>query len=359
MLYFLLIQIKDRTKKRKQQQSDDVPNKKTKNNDEPVNDKKKKTKEVTTEESETEDSKELDKKKKKKAKLEQKDESDVDQEEQVSKKTKKRKTKEETTEGSETDDKNEVEKKKKKKKKIEAEQKNESDSDVAEQVSKKDKKKKNKKTEESSDEVEHKKKDKKKKVEVSEESDAIETDLNEEVEILTPQDQALVDLSTCTTGKQYKRRVVALLKAVNNRRKRVDRIERKIARIEERGLTPDTKLYHTAMQNDRTIVKERLAQLLDALGKAQAKLKDLGVEFNKDYKKEKRQAEEDKEENNVLEVKVVESLEPALEAPSAQDFWTAPVEEPKPVEDEEDSSSEDEVSLFYSFITSAIEFEIV
>uniref|UniRef100_A0A2H1W1Z5 rRNA biogenesis protein RRP5 n=1 Tax=Spodoptera frugiperda TaxID=7108 RepID=A0A2H1W1Z5_SPOFR len=335
-------QIKDRTNKRKQPQSDEVPNKKNKNNDEPVKDKKKKTKEVTTEESETEDSKELDKKKKKKAKLEQKDESDEDQEEQVSKKTKKRKTKEETTEGSEADDKNEVEKKKKKKKTIEAEQKNESDSDVAEQVSKKDKKKKNKKTEESNDEVEHKKKDKKKKVEVSEESDAIETDLNEEVEILTPQDQALVDLSTCTTGKQYKRRVVALLKAVNNRRKRVDRIERKIARIEERGLTPDTKLYHTAMQNDRTIVKERLAQLLDALGKAQAKLKDLGVEFNKDYKKEKRPAEEDKEEKNVLEVKVVESLEPALEAPSAQDFWTAPVEEPKPVEDEEDSSSEDE-----------------
>ncbi|CAH1637939.1 unnamed protein product [Spodoptera littoralis] len=334
-------QIKDgRNNKRKQQQrSDDVPNKKNKSNDEPI--KRKKSKEDITEESNTDDNKELDKKKKKKVKLEQKDESDVDAEEQVNKKIKKRKTKEETTEDSETEDNKQIDKKKKKKKKIEVEQNEESD--VEEKVSKKkDKKKKSKKTEESSDETEHKVKDKKKKVEVSEESDAIETDLNEEVEILTPQDQALIDLSTCTTGKQYKRRVVALLKAVNNRSKRVDKIERKIARIEERGLTPDTKMYHTAMQNDRNIVKERLALLLEALGKAQTKLKELGVEFNKEYKKEKRAAEEDKEERKVLEVKVVENLEPALEAPSAQDFWTAAIEEPKPVEDEEDSSSEDE-----------------
>ncbi|KAF9416170.1 hypothetical protein HW555_006422 [Spodoptera exigua] len=323
-------EIKDgRANKRKQQQSDNVPNKKNKNNDDLVKDKKKTPKEETIEESETEHKHEVDKKKKKKVALEQKDESEPDVEEQV-------------TEESEPENKKELDKKKKKKPKVE--QNDESEPD-AEGVSQKGKKKKTKKqkADESNDETEREEKDKnKKKIEVSEESDAIETDLNEEVEILTPQDQALVDMSTCTTGKQCKRRVVSLLKAVNNRQKRLEKIERKITRIEDKGLTPDTKLFHTAMQNDRIIVKERLALLMEALTKAQAKLKEFGVEFNKDYKKEKRPVKEDTEQKNVLEVKVLESLEPALEAPSAQDFWNAAVEEPKPVEDDEDSSSEDE-----------------
>ncbi|KAH9642266.1 hypothetical protein HF086_009630, partial [Spodoptera exigua] len=334
-------EIKDgRANKRKQQQSDNVPNKKNKNNDDLVKNKKKTPKEETIEESETEHKHEVDKKKKKKVALEQKDESDPGVEEEVSKKDKKKKIK--TAEESETEDKKELDKKKKKNPKVE--QNDESEPD-AEEVSQKGKKKKTKKqkADESNDETEREEKDKnKKKIEVSEESDAIETDLNEEVEILTPQDQALVDMSTCTTGKQCKRRVVSLLKAVNNRQKRLEKIERKITRIEEKGLTPDTKLFHTAMQNDRIIVKERLALLMEALTKAQAKLKEFGVQFNKDYKKEKRPVKEGTEQKNVLEVKVLESLEPALEAPSAQDFWTASVEDPKPVDDDEDSSSEDE-----------------
>ncbi|XP_049704618.2 protein RRP5 homolog [Helicoverpa armigera] len=297
---------REKPTKRKQKQDDEVPNKKTKTEQPEVKDKKKKHTEVITQESEPEETSELDnKKKKKKSKVEHIEE---EEDQPVTKKDKKKKLKKESTDDNAT-------------------------------------------TEDDETQVKDKKKNKKKKdKEISEESDAIETDINDDEQVLTPQDLALIDFTSCVTAKQYKKRIVSLLKSINNRSKRISRIDRKIERIEEKGLDPLTKVYHTAMHNDKLIVQERLEKLMAALAAAQEKLNELGGEFSKkDYKKEKeekklkREAEKGGDVVEKLEVKVADSLEPALQAPSVQDFWSAGADSlVKNVQDEEDTSSEDE-----------------
>ncbi|XP_028161850.1 protein RRP5 homolog [Ostrinia furnacalis] len=212
-----------------------------------------------------------------------------------------------------------------------------------------------------------KKKNKKKEQELkSEESDAIETDFHEDSDqVLTPEDKHLIDLSDCDDIKKCKKRIVSLTKNVNARMKRIDRIDQKIVKIETKGLSAKNKRYHTAMHTEKLVVQERIAKLLEALKKAQEKLKELGFDEeenrqNKLDKKKKKEAEV-KEEDTTIEppvkeqketkeakkrkkdIKIVESLEPALEVPSAKDFWSADTENlTKNVQEESSSSEEDE-----------------
>lgn len=200
---------------------------------------------------------------------------------------------------------------------------------------------------------------------VSEESDAIETDMQEDSEVLTPQELGLIDLSDCVTPKNYKKRVVSLIKCIKARTKRLDRVEEKITNIETKGLNAKNKKYHTAMNLEKLVMEERIKKLVDALKLAQDKLKDFDLKANPDYKKKKlekisanktnEQKNERKEKENeavkekasTLKVKVVEDLKPVVEVPSAKEFWSMEPEIVNETKDEESSSSEDEVSDLY------------
>lgn len=200
---------------------------------------------------------------------------------------------------------------------------------------------------------------------VSEENDAIETDMQDDSEVLTPQELGLIDLSDCVTPKNYKKRVVSLIKCINARTKHLDRVEEKIAKIESKGLNAKNKKYHTAMNLEKLVMEERIKKLADALKLAQDKLKDFDLKANPDYKKTKlekiaanktneqknegkaKENEVVKEKASTLKVKVVEDLKPVVEVPSAKEFWSMTPETVNETKDEESSSSEDEVSNLY------------
>ncbi|XP_026332856.1 protein RRP5 homolog [Hyposmocoma kahamanoa] len=188
---------------------------------------------------------------------------------------------------------------------------------------------------------------------VSEESDAIETDIHEE-EVLTPHELGLIDLSDCHTAKQYKKRIVSLLKAIQARTRRIEKIDKKILDIEEKGLNTKNKKFHTAMHVEKLGLQERIQKLIDILNMAQDKLKEFGDEgrgqekSKRDKKKldtlkEKETSKKEGSQMKKREIKVVETLEPALEVPSAKDFWSASGDSLMQNEkEEESSSSEDE-----------------
>ncbi|RVE44119.1 hypothetical protein evm_011230, partial [Chilo suppressalis] len=200
----------------------------------------------------------------------------------------------------------------------------------------------------------------------SEESDAIETDIYEDSDhVLAPQDLFLIDLSDCDDAHKCKRRIVSLTKNINARARRIDKINEKIVRIENVGLSAKNKKYHTAMHTEKLVTEERIKKLLEALKNAQEKLKGLGYE-GEDSKKEKKikkksedadvkeeiKEEEEPDKRNVKDskerkekkskIKVVENLEPVLEVPSAKDFWSVNTDESTKKTQEENSSSSDE-----------------
>ncbi|CAH2094849.1 unnamed protein product [Euphydryas editha] len=195
---------------------------------------------------------------------------------------------------------------------------------------------------------------------VSEESDAIETDIQDDSEILTPQELDLIDLSNCVTAKNYKKRVVSLIKCIKARTKCLDRVEEKIANIESKGLNAKNKKYHTAMHQEKLVMEERIKKLTDGLKIAQDKLKDFDLKEKPDYKKKKlekisadknkEQVNEKKEKENegvnektsLFKVKVLEDLKPVVEVPSAKEFWSMNPEAINESKVEESSSSEDE-----------------
>ncbi|XP_041970013.1 rRNA biogenesis protein rrp5 [Aricia agestis] len=211
----------------------------------------------------------------------------------------------------------------------------------------------------------------------TEDSDAIETDVQEEQEILAPEDLNLMDFSDCTTEKNIKKRVVSLIKAVKARKRRLGIVVKKIAAVEEKGLNPKNKKYHTAMNLEKIVLQERVTKLKEALTEGEKKLQDLNIEFSTDPKKRKslRTSESDKDEESVApkksklkeekvnkkekkvedgeekedkdskteEVMVLDSLQPVLRVPSIKEFWsentnTSSVNN----KEEESSSSEDE-----------------
>ncbi|KAL0819380.1 hypothetical protein ABMA28_007497 [Loxostege sticticalis] len=316
--------------KRKQHTDNEVPNKKQKQNDEQteVKDKKKKKKQAEAEEVENKDTK-----KKKKRKEFETDDQEVDTESKPKKKAKKSKREQKNEDNSE-------------------------DSDTKVKITKK----------------------KKKEEEMisSEESDAIETDIHEDSDqVLTPDDMLLIDLSECDDVHKCKRKIVSLTKNINARTKRIDRIDQKILKIEAKGLSAKNKMFHTSMHMEKLVVQERIAKLLEALKKAQEKLKELGYDEEtdrknkKDKKKKETEIKEDsetteespvkekeKEKKEIKEkdkedtkeakkrkkdIKIVESLEPALEVPSAKDFWATDAENlAKGVQEDESSDSEEE-----------------
>lgn len=225
----------------------------------------------------------------------------------------------------------------------------------------------------------------------SEESDEIETDFYEE-EFLTPHEQGLLDMGDCSSIKEFKKRLVAITKSIEARKRRSDVVDEKIAHLEEGGLNSKNKKYHTAMQNEKLSILERISKLSEAKVEVIDKLKELGYERNDNYKEEQKKRkleknikgkaakklksevkeessvtddrkvkiqkeEEVKDELNVKQsvdlkdmmkdIKVVESVEPALEVPSAKDFFFGAAAAPSSAApaDEDSSSSDDEVSL--------------
>lgn len=223
------------------------------------------------------------------------------------------------------------------------------------------------------DQEDSKRKSKKKKQKPSvseEESDPIDTDMQEDEEILTPHEQGLLDMTDCSTLKHYKKRISALQKSIDARDRRVRVIDGKIESIEEKGLTAKNKKYHTAMHSEKLIIQERTKKLQEALHTAQENLNEMGYEKNNSYKEEQKKRKREKvkvgKENKkeevkegvekekkiknevtdkIQDIKVVKSLEPALEVPSAKDFWSANTDVLlKNVQEDESSSSEDEVN---------------
>ncbi|CAH2044792.1 unnamed protein product, partial [Iphiclides podalirius] len=197
----------------------------------------------------------------------------------------------------------------------------------------------------------------------SDESDAIETDIQDDSDqVLTPQDLGLIDLSDCTDAKSCKKRIVALLRAINVKAMRVERVENKIADIEGGGLNARNKKFHTAMHTERLVLAQRMQKLMEVLKTAQEKLKGIGEDEVKDYKKKKEKKQKkirndakEKESKRVDAVTIqekpksldrprrnkIESLEAVLEVPSVKDFWSIPAE-PQPIVAESESSSSEE-----------------
>ncbi|XP_075983240.1 ribosomal RNA Processing 5 [Anticarsia gemmatalis] len=334
--------------KRKQKPTDEVPSKKVKK-DEQLNTKDKEIKQV-----QDSDEEETVKSKKKKTKKEE-TQTDLEQEERTKKKKK----------GTKTESENENVKKKN------------SESEDTEELNtnKIEKKSKKRKLEQEPEEEDTQKNVK----EDTEESDAIETDIYDSDQVLSPQELGLIDLSDCTTAKDYKKRIASLLKTIKNRTRRIDKIDKKLTRLEENGLNAENKKFHTAMNGEKLVLKDRIEKLLEAMCSAQEKLKEFGEDDKEDYKKkskeekekqkelikeqrklEKEKLKEQKKEakakkkeelgntevekksvSKKVDIKVVESLEPALDA-DVKDFWSLDDSAQKNVVEEDSSSSEDE-----------------
>ncbi|XP_013135735.1 PREDICTED: protein RRP5 homolog [Papilio polytes] len=199
---------------------------------------------------------------------------------------------------------------------------------------------------------------------MTEDSDAIETDIYEDSDnMLTPQDQGLIDLSDCTAPKQYKRRIMSLLKVIQAKTRRIDRIDEKIETLVNRGITVANKKFHTAMLSEKLLIEKAIEKLLEALKIAQDKFKEfqLNTKYKKKEKKEKlitdliefnvkkSESKIDKPEapkvQKVVDVSKsvnVQSVESVLEVPSAKEFWLAPAEPPPPAQEEDSSSSSEE-----------------
>ncbi|CAH0594506.1 unnamed protein product [Chrysodeixis includens] len=341
--------------------------------EQPAGKKKKKNKQVseTEDEIETQDENTKDKKKKKNKQSDQDSEKETDS----------------TVEETQVKD-----KKKKKKKQSQQDSEMEIDSTVQETPVKDKKKKKNKQANQDSEkendstqeETQVEKKTKKRKAveRQSSESDAIETDISQtRLDRHAERHAALLDLTNCSDVPHCKRRVVALLKAVNIATHRLNKIDFKITKLEAQGLDASNKQLHTTMFAEKFVIQERMSKLFETLTTVQEKLKELGYteskEKKKNEKKEKLEGDEgkskkkdklvngfgdeskkDKKKKNKkvsdvdeqsevkdskLEVKMVESLEPALAAPSAKDFWAASAGDlAAPDKADETSSSEDE-----------------
>ncbi|CAB3249498.1 unnamed protein product [Arctia plantaginis] len=373
--------------KRKQTSTEEVPNKKLKLAEENQKTQIKGKKQVTQKElaSEEIENKQIQKKIKKQEPQADSTDDEVEEIEMKQKKgkknvlqtetvvedigkPKKKKTKKAESQPATTDDEVEEENVNKKKKKLKTEIENECKDTTKKENKNKKRKQESVDMEESTTEtdIEVTKKNKQKKkrkdkeeTRISEESDAIETDIYEDSDqVLSPQELGLIDLSDCTTAKQFKKRVVSLLKSIKNRTRRIDKIDTKLSRLEEKGLTMENKKFHTAMHNEKNVLKERIQKLFDALNVAQEKLKEFDIVDKVEYKKKQK---ENKKENSEVEsskvgkketenktllkkvdIKVVENLEPALEVASIKDFWSVGESNTKNVPEEDSSSSEDE-----------------
>ncbi|XP_045502990.1 protein RRP5 homolog [Colias croceus] len=206
------------------------------------------------------------------------------------------------------------------------------------------------------DAVKEKKKDKKKKKEEqdkSEESDAIETDIQEtKDQTLSPGDLKLLDLTNCKTEKNFTKRVRELLRIMNIKMKKLNTTESKIQDIENEGLDPTNKKFHTKLHIERLTLQENIQQFLDTVKIAQEKLKEfesVKKVVNKEVVKEKGVSKKDKAKeideetiNKIKDIKVVDKLEPVLDVPSAKDFWSLDTPVTEKVEEDSSSSCEDE-----------------
>ncbi|XP_045776190.1 protein RRP5 homolog [Maniola jurtina] len=186
------------------------------------------------------------------------------------------------------------------------------------------------------------------------ESDPIEKAIYEGGDqVLTPQNWSFVDLTDCLTAKQYKKRVVALIKCIDERKKRLESIDKNIATMEEKGLNAKNKKYHTAMHTEKLVIQKQTEKLTEVLKIAQEKLKEFGVETNQDNKKKKKPAASTSDEikvevkENVDKLKGMkldaDILQPVVEVPSAKDFWSLDTDViTDKINKEESSSSEEE-----------------
>lgn len=205
-------------------------------------------------------------------------------------------------------------------------------------------------------------------------------------EILTAEDISLIDLTNCQTAEQFEDRVVALQKFIRTKKEHRKRIAKKIAVMEEKGLDAKNKKRHTEMHAEKLIIQQRIQKLNEALKIGLDKLKQMNVKPSKasknkkemdaskiedkvDDKKEinvktsknekamkaskienevtdKKEKKAKKNVDKIKEVKVLDSLKPVIDVPSAKDFWTLDtgvIADKR--KEEESSSSEEEVFL--------------
>lgn len=205
-------------------------------------------------------------------------------------------------------------------------------------------------------------------------------------EILTAEDLNLIDLTNCQTAEQFEDRVVALQKFIRTKKEHRKRIAKKIAVMEEKGLDANNKKRHTEMHAEKLIIQQRIQKLNEALKIGLDKLKQMNVKPSKasknkkemdaskiedkvDDKKEinvktsknekamkaskienevtdKKEKKAKKNVDKIKEVKVLDSLKPVIDVPSAKDFWTLDtgvIADKR--KEEESSSSEEEVFL--------------
>ncbi|CAG9565725.1 unnamed protein product [Danaus chrysippus] len=207
--------------------------------------------------------------------------------------------------------------------------------------------------------------------------------------ILNPTEQRLVDLSECSTEKHYKKRVVSLMKAINARLHRIERVDKKMAALKGVGPDPKKMLLRSEMYFEKTNNEDKLKLFMKTLTEAQKKLS----EFNKDSENENPKVEtkvktNKKQEENKIEtnkelikkqdVKIcaeetsrppkasdlnkvqnkinekeqpnrniikedvkIKPLEPVLKIPSAKEFWKVS-EKTEDVQDDSSSSDDEE-----------------
>ncbi|XP_068619130.1 rRNA biogenesis protein RRP5 [Battus philenor] len=239
----------------------------------------------------------------------------------------------------------------------------ETDNDTSKKIGKRKNKTNDSQTNTDDSEVKRKGKKKKKEAEpnveenkAADESDAIETDYHEDSDdVLTPQDRGLLDLSDCTTLKHYKKRIESIIKSIDAKCLRINRIESKINLLESRTLTPSNKKFHTAMHLEKHAIELRMQKLIEGLKVVQEKFKELSQGETKEGKKKKEKTPKvveikKKTENKEVKPKAeekskkrkIESLETVIDIPSAKEFWSAAPETQQSTEQQTSSSSDEE-----------------
>lgn len=171
--------------------------------------------------------------------------------------------------------------------------------------------------------------------------------------IFEPEDEKLINLDSCITVKDLKERSANLENLIFETTEKKERVVHKIQNIENKGLTPQNKMRHTAMHAEKLMLEERLLTFNETLNKVQEKIAELPKEEKTKWKKKdkKEKIVENGFGGDTREIKVADNAGPVLELPSVQDFWTMNADElcgkvkDRDQGKEDDLSSDDEATI--------------
>lgn len=217
--------------------------------------------------------------------------------------------------------------------------------------------------------------------------------------VLTEKDTKLLNVDSCVTKKTCKKRVTSLIKAINKKMLKMNKFERVLETIENKGITTKNKQFHTKINGNKLILQEQIKTFMEKVTLVQNKLKEFPpdeielpkrkvkkVKENKaetkskdvDYDSgviddinmdenlqqdsddlhsaprmdveqpavnESKKLKKKKSKKNKKDDSIQEDEEPSLTLPSVKDFWTASVQTKAASNSSSDSSDEEQVEV--------------